>query len=269
MDNFKTETFETESHTEELDFIYNQDFSDIETAVFNNHDIKHNLKTYLRFARKHFSLFMREKMQKNFTNIIYLTLDCPPYTFRSNRIDSPIDYISEMRKQYPDKDIRVLIPIINIDDEFHPNKKLSTEINGEIRVLEKTSVSFSFFLQNRLQTAILYKYPKTTDNIHVYGIYCSTFSRIKNISDFSKLHFLAPFIKASRIAIKRMAKIDFAPDIVHSENLPFFLGEEFEIKLPYHIKVLQAVKDFTLWDVAKTEAFWCAITLLEKWRKIQ
>ena len=56
MDTFNRETFETETHSEELDFIYNQDFDDIESAVFNNRDIKHDLKTYFRFARKYFSL---------------------------------------------------------------------------------------------------------------------------------------------------------------------------------------------------------------------
>ena len=264
MEIFNTETFETESHSEDLDFIYNQDFNDIESVVFHNRDIKHDLKAYFRFVRKYFSLFIREKMQKNFTNIVFLTLDCPPFTFQSSRIDSPIDFISKIRNQYPDKDIRVLIPIIGVDEDFRTSKKLTVEINGDTRVLEKTSIVFDFFLQNRPQEAVLYKYPKFVDNVQVYGIYCPSFSRITNISDFTRLQVLAPFMKASRIAIKKMNKIGFTPDIVHSENLPFFLGEEFEVKLPYQIRVLQAVKDFTLWDVAKTEAFWCAINLADK-----
>ena len=96
METFNTETFETESHSEDLDFIYHQDFNDIESVVFHNRDIKHDLKAYFRFVRKYFSLFIREKMQKNFTNIVFLTLDCPPFTFQSSRIDSPIDFISKI-----------------------------------------------------------------------------------------------------------------------------------------------------------------------------
>ena len=39
------------------------------------------------------------------TNIVYLTLDCPPFTPNSSRDDSPLEFITEMRKQYPDNDI--------------------------------------------------------------------------------------------------------------------------------------------------------------------
>ena len=67
---------------------------------------------YFRLFRKKFSSVIREKMQKNFTNIMYLSLDCPPFTPNSQRLDSPLEYISEMRNQYPDNDIRLIIPII-------------------------------------------------------------------------------------------------------------------------------------------------------------
>ena len=202
MENLNEENFETIEHSNELDSIYNQELDDIESAVFENKDLKQEFKTYFRLLRKKCSGFLREKLQKNFTNIIYLTLDCPIYTPNSSRLDSPLEFINEMRNQYPDNDIRVLIPIINLDEEFRPNKKLSIQIDGETRVLEKTSISFEFFLQNMAQEAIIYKYPKNKQNIQVYGVYCRRFSYLKNINDLSKLQYLAPFVKAARIAIK-------------------------------------------------------------------
>ena len=256
--------YSTASHNNELDTIFTQESDDIGDIVFESRDLSHDLKMYFRLFRKKISTLMREKMQKNFTNIIYLTVDCPPYTSKSSREDSPIEYITELRKQYPDNDIRVIIPIINLDDEFRPSKKLSVEIEGKSRVLEKTSISFDFFLQNRIQTAVVYKFPKTKANVQVYGIYSPIYSRVKNVSDMSKLHYLAPFLKAARIVVKNFSKEKFVPDIVHCENIPYYLGGEFESKLPPRVKVLQTIKDFTQIDIAKSEAFWAAINLADK-----
>ena len=50
----------------------------------------------------------------------------------------------------------------------------------------------------------------------------------------------------------------------NTENIPFFLGEEFDKSFPHSIKVLQAIKDFTQIDISKTEAFWTAINLADK-----
>ncbi len=265
MEELEKNQFSTASHGEDLDFIFNQESEDFEDVVFQeNKDLMHEIKTYFRLFRKKFSMLMREKMQKSFTNIVYLTLDCPPYTPNSSRDDNPMEYITEMRKQYPDNDIRILIPIINIDEEFRTSKKLSVEIEGKFRVLEKTSISFDFFLQNRIQTATVYKFPKNKDNIQVYGIYSPIFSRVKNSAEISRLHYLAPFLKSARIAIKKLVKDNFSPDIIHCENIPYYLGGEFETKLPSRIKVLQIIKDFTQIDIAKAEAFWAAINLADK-----
>lgn len=261
----KPNPYSTASHNEDLDFIFNQEAEDFDEIVFQeNRDLAHDLKAFLRLFRKKFSSVVREKMQKNFTNILYLTLDCPPFTYNSSRADSPIEYITEMQKQYPDNDIRVLIPIINVDEEFRPSKKLSVEIEGKPRVLEKTSIAFDFFLQNKIQTAVVYKFPKNKSNIQVYGIYSPVFSCVKNVSEVSRLHYLAPFLKAARIAVKKMIKENFVPDIIHSENIPYYLGGEFETKLPSRIKVLQIIKDFTQIDIAKAEAFWAVINLADK-----
>ena len=48
--------------------------------------------------------------------------------------------------------------------------------------LEKTSITFNFFLQNRIQTATVYKFPKNKSNIQVYGIYSPIFSKLKTNS---------------------------------------------------------------------------------------
>ena len=261
----KSNPYSTASHNEDLDFIFNQDSDDINEIVFQeNADLAHNFKVFLRLFRKKFTSVVREKMQKNFTNILYLTLDCPPFTSNSSREESPIEYITEMQKQYPDNDIRVLVPIINVDAEFRPSKKLSVEIEGKPRVLEKTSIAFDFFLQNKIQTAVVYKFPKNKSNIQVYGIYSPVFSCVKNVSEISRLHYLAPFLKATRIVVKKLVKEDFVPDIIHSENIPYYLGGEFETRLPSRIKVLQIIKDFTQIDIAKAEAFWAVINLADK-----
>ena len=249
----KPDLYSTASHNEELDFIFNQESEDFDEIVFQeNRDFVQDLKLYLRLFRKKFSSVIREKIQKNFTNILYVTLD------------NPIEYIAEMRNQHPDNDIRVLIPIINVDEDFRTSKKLSLEIDGSIKVLDKTSISFEFFLQNRIHTATVYKFPKNKSNIQFYGIYSPVFSKVKSISDFSRLHYLAPFLKATRITVKKLYRENFAPDIIHCENIPYYLGGEFETKFPSRVKVLQIIKDFTQIDTAKTEAFWAAINLADK-----
>lgn len=264
MDDLKNNNFQTASHGEELDFIFKEDSDDFDEIIFENKDLVAELKTYFRLFRKKISFILREKMQKNFTNILYLTLDCPPFTQNSLRLDSPLEYIEELKKQYPEKDIRVLIPIINLEEDFRPSKKLTIKLNGKEKIVEKTSISFSFFLQNKTHHVILYKFPKDKSNIQVYGLCSPTFSFCKDVNEISRLQNLAPFIKSARIAIKKLKREDFHPDIVHSENIPFFLGKEFETKLPYQIKTLQAVKDFTQADSINTEAFWAAINLADK-----
>ena len=97
------------------------------------------------FRKSCLNSFNKEKKQKNFVNITYLTLDCPLYTPNSVREDSPLDYIVEMQKQYPQNDIRILLPIINLDEDFKIEKKITLDIDGKLRMLEKTSISFEFF----------------------------------------------------------------------------------------------------------------------------
>lgn len=264
MENFYLDNYKTETHSEEIDTIFDKEIEDIDDVVWENKDLSHEIKSYFRFARKKISSLIRETVKKNFTNIIYLTLDCPEFTPNSNRQDTPLEFISYIKNQYPEKNFAVLIPIINIDREAKIGKKLSLKVNEKDIYLEKTSISFDFFIQNRTTYANIYKFPKNSSNIQVYGIYSPSFSYCKNVSEISRLHYLAPFMKSARIAVKKLKKEGFAPDIVHCENVPFFLGGEFENKFSYQIKVLQTIKDFTQIDIAKQEAFWAIINLADK-----
>jgi hypothetical protein len=237
------ENFETKSHAEELESIFNNENEEIDNAILNTTDYSTDLKVFFRLIRKKYSAFIRNKMQKNFVNIVYLTLDCPDYTSNSSRIDSPLEFIDEMRKQYPDNNISVLIPIINTTEQ--PAKPL---------------FKFDFFIQNENQEGYVYKLGKNKFNISVYGIYSPSFSGCVNPNEASKLQYLAPFLKAVRCAIKKM---NF--DIVHSENIPFYLGKEFSHNsILTNTKVLQTIKDFTQINLAKSELFWAAINLADK-----
>ena len=65
MESFDSENFETASHSDELDFLYEQNSDDIEKAIFDSRDYFHDLKMHLKLLRKHFFGVVREKMQKN------------------------------------------------------------------------------------------------------------------------------------------------------------------------------------------------------------
>ena len=128
--------------------------------------------------------------------------------------------VQKTKEEGKDKDIKVLVPVNNLEN------------------LEKTNISFDFFLQNKINEARLYKFPRNIENVEVFGLFSTAFSSLEG-NDFSKLQFLAPFIKAVRICAKKLK-----PDIIHADKIPFFLGAEFESKLPYPIRVLQIVDDF-------------------------
>ena len=226
---------------------------DIDDIVFQeNTDVLYMIKTYSRLLRKKIKVLIREQTHKDLINVLYLALDIP------------IELITEMRKHYPNYDMRVLIPIINIDKDFQADKKIFLELDGKQMVFEKTSISFEFFLQNRTQVAIVYKFLDKNSNITIYGIYSPIFSRAKSHIELSKLCYLAPFIKSARIAVKKLAKEGFPIDIVHCENIPYYLGGEFESNILSKAKVLQNVKDFTQIEMNKLEAFWAAINLADR-----
>ena len=188
--------------------------------------IMYDVKAELRFLRKKMSRILKSVKKREFAQVLYVTLDEPP-----------VDYILAFRQQYPDKVIKVLTAV------------------DEIEGLENTNIHFEYYLQNRMNTARLYKFPKTRNNIEIYGLYSSAFSGC----DRTRLQYLAPFVKAVRICAKELN-----PDIIHADNIPFFLGAEFENKISYPAGVFQQIRDFSLIEADKTEAFWTAINLVDK-----
>ena len=119
-----TDSYSTETHSDEIDYIFDKEHENIDDIVWENKDLAYMAKSYFRFLRKKFSSKVREKMQKNFTNVLFLTLDCPGFSANSIRDDNPLEFISEMRNQYPDNDIRVLVPIINLEEDSKFSKKI-------------------------------------------------------------------------------------------------------------------------------------------------
>ena len=220
------ENFETETHTKELDLMFERSSKEAVQRV-ENVDMFRDFKTQFRFLRKNLSPLLRKTLKKDFKQVLIVTVQEPP-----------VDYILAFRKQYPDKDIKVLVPVNNLEN------------------LEKTNISFDFFLQNKINEARLYKFPRNIENVEVFGLFSTAFSSLEG-NDFSKLQFLAPFIKAVRICAKKLK-----PDIIHADKIPFFLGAEFESKLPYPIRVLQIVDDFYTLESEKIEPFWVAINLV-------
>ena len=110
-------------------------------AIEENRDLAHDLRVLYRYLR----IKLRSKSEKkegiNFKNILYLTLDCPPYTTFSQKKDSPLDYISEIKKQYPYNNFAVLIPIINID----PTQKNNYKFKWKKRISRKNRYFFQVF----------------------------------------------------------------------------------------------------------------------------
>lgn len=258
------EQISTAPQEKEIDEIFGEETVNIADEIETSRGLRWDFKTFLRFARRKIRNFINKKENENFTNILYLTLDCPPYTPQSVRQDSPIDFAMAMGKQYPYNDIRILIPIIGLEQNTKISKKIEFESENATIVLEKTALSFSFFLQNKKHECVIYKFPKDFSNIQVYGIYCEDFSYIKELSDMYRLQKLALFMKSVRIAVKQFDKIKFPVDIVHSEHIPYYLGSEFEPLIPQGAKVLQIVKDFTQIEMAKPEIFWSAINLADE-----
>ena len=220
------ESFETESHLKEFDVQNESEEPIVLPQNIEHTDFLYDCKTQFRFLRKNISAFLRRKLKKDFKEILIVTAENPP-----------IDYILAFKKQYPDKNIKVLIPLHDLENA------------------EKTNISFEFYSQNKTYEARLYKLPKNANNIEIYGLFSVSFSG----HDISKLQYLAPFMKALRICVKSLK-----PEVVHSDNLPFFLGAEFESKMAYPVKVLQVIDDFGKYEAEKTEAFWAAINLVNK-----
>ena len=262
---------ENKYSTRTYDESLNESLDDFENEIFDgknsNKSFQRDFKVYYKLVKKRFSHKIRETFKKNFLNILYLTIDFPDYVSKSQREDSPLEFIVEMRNRYPNDNFRVLVPIINLNENTTISKKMVLEINNKEIFLEKTSVKFEFYSQNRMNEAILYKFEPNNSRVQVYGLYSPAFSYCKDISELSHLQYLAPFMKAVRSCVKNLSS-DFSEkfnvDIVHCENIPYYLGNEFELSLSRTTKVLQVIKDFTQIEMLKYEEFWALINLADK-----
>lgn len=226
-----TASYSTETQATELDAIYENSLHSFDDVVFDENDTWQNLKVFANLFRRKIFMKFKEKRKKDFKQILYVTME-----------KAPLDYVYKLREQHPEKEIIVLLPIID-------------KPNG----LEKTSVSFDFYCQNRMVSATLYRYPKNKENVDVLGVYSPAFSNVKNLNELSRLHNLVPFIKSVRICAKKIK-----PEIIHVENIPFFLGAELEKYKANNYKVFQVIKDFSLIEMNRIEAFWAAINLADK-----
>ena len=220
------ENNDKELHNGELDAIYNSVNNTISEETFKDSEFVHKIKLYFRFLRRRFSVIFPEKKDSTFKNIIYLTTSKPP-----------LDFISAFRQQYPDKIIKVLIPVENIDG------------------LEELDYDFEFFFRNKMHNATLYKIDDESEHVEIYGLYSEAFIG----KDKHTLNFQIPFLKAARHIIKVLD-----PDIVQVDNLPFFAGAEFEPSFPPQIKVMQVIHDFAKMNTGEIDAFWAAINLADE-----
>ena len=223
-----------------------------------------DFRLFLRACRKKFSSYIRNKKEKNFTNILYVTLECPNYVKKSNTFRNPIEFANGIKQQYPGDDIRLLVPLIGLPIGTKASKKISLDIDGHVLELEKTSVHAEIYAQNVSDEAIVYKFKKDNGQIQVYGLYSQSFSYLQSAEELEQFEHLAIFLKSVRAVIRNMAKENFMPDIVHADRIPFFMGSEFESRLPLGLKVFQTIDDFVKPSLSPKEPFWAAINLADK-----
>ena len=195
-------------------------------------DLSYEFRIYYRLARKKISCFLRNSLKKNFIEILYITTDEPP-----------VDYITSLQKQYPDKIIKVLIPIFNKEDNH----------------INNSSFKIYYYMQGKTDSATLYKISEYGNNVQVYGVYTDEFSTIANKQDIYEFKNLSRFAK-----IARQAALKLKPDFIHAENVPFLTGLELENNwlAGYPIKYIQSVQNYTI--VKDTEPFIAAITFANK-----
>lgn len=194
-------------------------------------DLQKEFRIQYRLLRKKISSFLREKFKKNFVNILYITVQAPPEEF-----------ITLFQKQYPDKNITVLIPVFE-----------------EGRGFEKTPIKIDYFLQNQNHSASVYKIPAGYENIEVYGVYTDVFSNIESESEIYDIKYMSHFSK-----IARKTALKLKPDIIHSDNVPLLLGLELDGRwlTGYPIKFVQVLHNYVMYK--DIEPFWAAINIANK-----
>ena len=197
-------------------------------------DFMHEFKIDYRLIRKKVSAFIRKQLRKNFINILYITVEQPPTNF-----------ICSLQKQYPDKIIKVLVPIFDNSEYFNTK--------------DKVTQTFDYFVQNKTYSAQVFKIPNEKDNIEIHGIYSDGFSHIKNQKDIYNIKYMSHFTKTAR-----KAAVKLKPDIIHADNIPLLLGLELGNRWSsgFPIKYLQTVHNTTMYS--NIEPFWAAIFIANK-----
>ena len=194
-------------------------------------DLGYKFKLRLRLFRKKITELIRKQLKKDFAVVLYVTVEEPP-----------TDFILSLQKQYPDKMVKVLKPIFEITKD-----------------MEKTSISVDYYLQNKKRNATIYKLASGCSHVEIFGAYTSMFSKIQKTSDIYNIRYLSHFVK-----IARKTALKMKPDVVHAENIPFFMGLEAGNRWTsgYPIKVVQTVHDNTMYP--PLEPFWAIINLVNK-----
>lgn len=208
-----------------LDFT-NKQSTDVQIT---DNEILYDIKLNFRLLRKRFNKFKRKISKKIFTEILIVTTG-----------ECPIDFIQAVKKQYPDKNFSVLIPIIgNVSSS-----------------MSKIGTDFDYFLQNKKHSAQLYKYPLNEDNINIYGIFSETFSKSCGI-DYTNIMHLSSYAKCLRHFAKKLN-----PDIIQIIDIPYFWGIEFEKEQKTSAKIYQIIKDFSKYQ--DLEPFWACLNIIDK-----
>ena len=208
---------------EELDEI-NQEDEEFEA----NKDIVYEIKLYLRLLRRKFSAYIRKKSNKDFEDILYVT---------DNEI--PMSYIQKFRQQYPDKNFKIILP------------------SGVLRKENQKITHFECFVQNKNFKIILFKRPANVDNIEIYEIYSEYFDGISQAEKSKNLCYIALFMRAFRECARFLK-----PEIIHSDNLPIFLGSDFDAK-PFNTKAVITLNDINSEEFQK-DLFWVCINILNR-----
>ena len=213
--------------------IINKEESEELDTITNDYniDLMSDLKINYRYYRKKISKFIKSRFKKEFTTILYISQET-----------IPTEYILSLQKTYPDKIIKVILPTIDIT-----------------YTKAKEIYKFEYTLCNKKYSAQLYRKPIQSDNIEIFEIYTNGFESMKKISEIYNLKYLSHYTKCIRIAAKKLK-----PDIIHSDNVPYFLGMEFNgiTNFIYPIKVVQTVHDSSM--NSEYEPFWAMLNLANK-----
>jgi hypothetical protein len=198
-------------------------------TVTKKAELKKDLLSAYRLLRRKFFAFFRKYFNNSFTKILFITLE-----------NEPKNFILNLQKQYPDKIITVIKPLLVITED-----------------IEQNAEKFEYFAQNKKNTAYLYENPIFEDNIKVIGIYPDGYGVVKKHAELYTIQYIAHFISAVRIAEKK-----YKAEIIHAENIPYFLGLELGEKYKKNKKILQIFHDTSVYP--NIEPFWAAINIADK-----